>query len=529
MEKIYPIDIAGINNIGLDKWLGDYYVPVTGREYGHIHYNILNFYTSLIRKYDNTVIYWLAVSSIKMPIIITEYISFLLASSRLQENGYKYLADQSNHGMPYDIKAFDFKVLPIFNLIDTMMHRPQIQDKLRSLCSTIKHNLSTNGIINRNFIKNIFNPSFCIGNRCEKEVLSFCNEENISPINIPYLLSGNKTSNKDYLKLNTVDINKFVQDFLSFVKQQYPIVENSLFNDLENSLNEYLTYSLFLFLGYVNSFRKFRQKNLLAAVGIGKPYYRLFCSAWRYSGGEVVGFTHGNSYCCIYSPLIIYDGISVANKFIVSSIGNKKIIKQGVKDFSYGLEISEISHLKSNHYKSLFKKLQNNISVKKVRKVMIVGNILSDCKPMDVEYHPFAFLHYEIRLIRLIRNAGYHVIYKPRLETFNKVEDYYECNVDEIIAGRFEDVYNFADCLLFTTPYSTTFGFSLLTNKPIVYINVKGYTWYPRAFELIKKRCSVVEAESVDGRTVFEEQEVLNAIEESANNINYDLLYEFVF
>jgi hypothetical protein len=83
--------------------------------------------------------------------------------------------------------------------------------------------------------------------------------------------------------------------------------------------------------------------------------------------------------------------------------------------------------------------------------------------------------------------------------------------------------------LLFTTPYSTTFGFSLLTNKPIVYINVKGYTWYPRAFELVKKRCSVVEAESVDGRNVFEEQEVLNAIEESVNNINYDILYEFVF
>tara|TARA_Y100000031_G_scaffold45031_1_gene51511 strand:- start:137 stop:325 length:189 start_codon:yes stop_codon:yes gene_type:complete len=62
-----------------------------------------------------------------------------------------------------------------------------------------------------------------------------------------------------------------------------------------------------------------------------------------------------------------------------------------------------------------------------------------------------------------------------------------------------------------------------------VLFNVAGNYWYPKAFELVKKRCTVVEAESVDGRIVFDEKEVLHAVQESINNINYDVLYEFAF
>jgi hypothetical protein len=39
----------------------------------------------------------------------------------------------------------------------------------------------------------------------------------------------------------------------------------------------------------------------------------------------------------------------------------------------------------------------------------------------------------------------------------------------------------------------------------------------------------VVDAKSVDGRIVFDEKEVLNAVQESINNINYDILYEYAF
>jgi len=76
----------------------------------------------------------------------------------------------------------------------------------------------------------------------------------------------------------------------------------------------------------------------------------------------------------------------------------------------------------------------------------------------------------------------------------------------------------------FTT---TIFGFLLHTNKPIVLIDINANNWYPRAYELIKKRCSVVEAESVDGKFILDEKDVLSAVENSLRNISYDILYEF--
>ena len=39
----------------------------------------------------------------------------------------------------------------------------------------------------------------------------------------------------------------------------------------------------------------------------------------------------------------------------------------------------------------------------------------------------------------------------------------------------------------------------------------------------------MVKAEVTDGKIVFNEQDVLNAVQKSINNINYDILYEFAF
>jgi hypothetical protein len=64
----------------------------------------------------------------------------------------------------------------------------------------------------------------------------------------------------------------------------------------------------------------------------------------------------------------------------------------------------------------------------------------------------------------------------------------------------------------------------------IVLIDVKGNYHFPKSFELLNKRCSIVMAElDESGRINFDENAVLNAVEESVNNINYDILYKFAF
>jgi hypothetical protein len=219
----------------------------------------------------------------------------------------------------------------------------------------------------------------------------------------------------------------------------------------------------------------------------------------------------------------------MVDQYMVPSKGHAELIRQSAKDFMPDLEVPNIIHLKNNKYKPLFNKLQNNTPVNQIKIVMVVGAVVARYHHVDTEYHTFSFLYNDIRLIKILKKAGYYTVYKPRPETMHETYDIFEKYADDVLKEKFEDVYNNVDCLMFSSPYSTAFGFSLLSNKPIVVMNAKGYPWNPRAFELIKKRCSVVNADAVDGKYVFDEKEVIDAVGNSLENINYDILHEFAF
>ena len=286
---------------------------------------------------------------------------------------------------------------------------------------------------------------------------------------------------------------------------------------------------MFFFRQNIRVFGKHKPKNLLFSSGFGCQIHRLFCSAWRYAGGRVIGFSHGGSYNHCYSPRN-FNELSMAEQYIVSSKGNEEIIKQSAKDFFPDYKTANIVHIKKNIYKPLFGKLQSDPPVNKIKKIMVVGAVVEyHFNSIDTEYHTFSFLYNDIQLIKILKKAGYYTIYEPRPDTMHETYGIFEKYADDVLKGKLEDVYNRADCLIFSSPYSNAFGFSLLSNKPIVLINVEGYLWYPRAFELIKKRCRIVEAYSADGRIVFDEKELVKAVELSLNNIDYEILYEFAF
>jgi len=194
------------------------------------------------------------------------------------------------------------------------------------------------------------------------------------------------------------------------------------------------------------------------------------------------------------------------------------------------LRMGNITFAKQSYYKRLFAKLQKEKSANKIRKIMLVGCPLKEgYSPFFPNYYVFTQFDLEVKLIKLLRSSGFYVIYKPHPLTIDDVEGIYSEYADEVLTSRFEEVYDKADCIMFGNYATTTFGFSLHTNKPIVFFAVKGDYWYPRVFELVKKRCSVVEAKAVDGRIVFNEQDVLNAIESSIENIDYEILHELAF
>ena len=533
MEKIYPAGIAGIKNLGIKKWMNDYYVPVTGKEFKNIYDKVYKSYMDIIKQYDNGIVSWIAIPNDTIPRYVSLYIFELLKLIRLKDKGYDYIMGQKKEKLSSDISTYkatgSSNPDANMNLIGKRISELTPQERAKNILRTIKYNISPGHLINKDFLKNISKPYYFIGDRTQHEVVTFCRENGIAPICLPSMIFAKKGSVEINNDSQYVEMMDFIMIFLDLVRKQHPIIDNTTFELLRRNMEECFRNSLFYFRQNIRVFGKLKPKNLLV-TGLGNQIHRLFCSAWRYAGGRVIGFTHGCSYSHYYSTKAkLFKDLSMVEQYVASSKGQEEIIKQAAKDFLPDYKMPNIVHSKNNIYKPLFDRLKSDPPVNKIKKIMVVGAVIKIYSIIDTEYHTFSLLYNDIQLINILKKAGYYAVYKPRPETMHETYDIFEKYADVVLKGKLEDVYKNADCLVFSSPYSSAFGFSLLTNRPIVLLNVEGCHWYRRAFELIKKRCRIVEAYPADGRIAFDEKEFIDAVESSLSNINYDVLYEFAF
>ena len=536
-KESYPVDLLGIKELGIRKWLDNYYVPFRGEELHNIATNILDAYFLTLKQFDNEVLHWLAIS--KMRIVNDVYYNYLsiLMLTRLQDRGFRYIISRDKREIHKLLLDEDpLKLINFNKLVKDELTSLTFRKKTENVIRLIKSNMSALKFDNWNFIKNISGPYFMIGDRYTPEAYSYCTEKDIYPICLPVMLfSGNRKGNS-LTSNEKILVSQFIQCFMDSIKQTIPAISELTSKYLKNSLCEYFEYGM-LFLKqniyFLRKLRKLKRKTLLA-TSLGYPRNRLFCAAWRIAGGEVIGFTHGNNICINYNQTIIYDGACIANYVVTTSSSQKIVYNHFVEKFTNkykdNLKIAEITNLTKGHYRPIFAELQKESSVDKINKVMVVGYPKPFFfYPWYPEHNIFTSLYVDIHVVKILKKAGFYVIYKPHPITMNEAEDIFKDYVDDVVKEKFEKVINLADCILFNESNSTTFKYSLLSKKPLVLINVRGKLWYPRVLELLKKRCCLVDAYPADGRIVFDERELVKAVESSINNIDYELLCEFAF
>ena len=528
MERIYPIDIAGIKNIGVEEWLKGYYIPVTGKEFQTIYDNAFTSFLDVVKQHNDDVVYWVAISNINIINFASQWILEVLRLIRLQERGYEYIIGKEQVRIPSDISTYEYNSFAKTNLIGKTVSELNFQERIKNVLRAVKYNLFPPFFADKNILTNITSPVFFIGNRSAQEVVAYCQLNKIAPIHLPSMLFANNSYEKVGKDPVINEVLEFVCRFFVLLKNQFPVINSSLFELLRKEIDECFRYSLLFFRQNVNVISQLRHDKLLA-TGLGNQIHKIFMASWRYVGGDVIGFTHGNGYFSGYTPGY-FKILSLVNHYMAASAGHKEILQKTAKDFSFGLRMGNITFVNQPYYKRLFTELQRKRPVNKIKKVMLVGFPMVDYYfPFFPASYAFAQLRLELRIGKILRSNGYNVIYKPHPMTANDEEGIFDGYADEVANARFEEIFDKADCIVFGTYGSTTFGFSLLTNKPMVLIETKGTYWYPRTFELIKQRCSIVDAEAIDGEIVFDEKDVLNAVQESINNINYDILYEFAF
>ena len=216
-----------VGNISLENWLENYYIPVKGNEIYEIYNKVFDIYVSIFLNNHNEIIKWVMLS-LRIPLIVSRSLYDVIRLIRLRENGYKYILIREKIEIT---EAFiDNQMLKGFSHSALSLNQSK---KLKNNMRFIKYNVSTSGIPNFNFLRNLSAPVFLIGYRSAPEIKAYCDGYGIFPIQIPPTLFGSNRS-KCYSNIEDEELNILLDDFWNQIRDKFVIVENRSLEILKN-------------------------------------------------------------------------------------------------------------------------------------------------------------------------------------------------------------------------------------------------------------------------------------------------------
>jgi len=253
-----------------------------------------------------------------------------------------------------------------------------------------------------------------------------------------------------------------------------------------------------------------------------KPFHKLIMLALHRKGYDVYGFHHGDDASFVRCEMEHQVTVSHCNKFVVTTKG---ISNKYVNDYSNLLiekrTGTQYINLNNGYLLRKFywnKKLANKNN--HVKNIMIMGYpVNSDRYFTEHALFFYAQIDLEYRLIQLLSENGFNVIFKAHPDRLNEVRGLFEEYVDDFVSDKFENTWMCADMLLFTYSSTSTFAYGLSTNLPIVLLDTSSELRDEGDLIKINQRVKIVDSTvSKQCRIEFNEVELLEAI---MNNKSY--------
>lgn len=515
LGKTVPVAIDGIKHIGVKNWMQQYDMPAQGREFYAIYEYVQNQYLTLFVHHARSEhAYWLAVANITFPNWVARGIFNNLMKDRLIKAGVEYVIDSEKHKI--DDWAFPHPVTQLASIAQEQ----HLFENAKGWTKIGIRRLFASFLDDR--------PTYLLGNPGRSEAEWYSKEHHLHMLqlstglfDLPFPQTPNSVPQKSLTEKTSA--------FFNAIEKQYSFLPSFWRNYFEDNMKEYWHRSASIFAGCHRVFKMMPGKELYA-TSLSRPLNRVILAAWRQAGKSVIGFSHGNNFAYAYEKAYLYDLMSIASHIATSSKGEAQQFEELAQKHSHGLKMAIPLPPSKSRYLPLFEHLQQTVpKVTHVKTVMLVGFPFNDVFYTYIpSQHDFSNLHLEIRLAQLLKSKGYRVLYKAHPESLAESQNLFEDYVDEVIPDRFEEVFRRADCLIYTTSRTSTFGFSLLTPKPIVLLNLEEVMWYPTVFELLKKRCHVISATAdAADRICFDSAEFLDSVARSPENIDFSIVHKF--
>lgn len=233
--------------------------------------------------------------------------------------------------------------------------------------------------------------------------------------------------------------------------------------------------------------------------GGGNLWVRLLRKAVKQAGGDVTGHDHGSGSGHLISTRQALVDFMDCDSFVTFSSGQAVALRENVpQKYLLGAPLPKIIAAPNPQPETAAapRDQSRSTSANGDGTIMVMPFGSEGDRP---HYIPLpcdiAKVDLHARLIGHLKAWDYRVLLKPHPEFLGPPAEAYEKYLEvQSLLGRFEEVLDQADTLLFTHPLTSTFGYSLKTAKNIILIDLELEPWAPGARELLARRCAIVKA-----------------------------------
>jgi hypothetical protein len=264
----------------------------------------------------------------------------------------------------------------------------------------------------------------------------------------------------------------------------------------------------------------------------GRSTNKIVAHALKQKGAKTVTFEHGNATGGLLERSAAYHGPCNCDEYVCptsESAASFRIIYGRTKVSQ--LHKVEFTSMETDYYRSLWKDAQNRPFPDGIRKVMIMGHAVTPIRYMDSPGLLFYYqLDLEMRLVDLLKKKDFEVLYKIHPYSARVAMDVFVDWDVQIVAEPFEEVWHWADALLFKFTSSTTFGFALCVNRPIFLLAQEEEYWQPDHYRLLTRRCRMIPSWTNErNRICFDQDRLLEELSAKPETPDFSYVKAYMF
>ncbi len=507
-QNYFPLDLEGILEVGLEEWQKNFYWPISWIDFLRLEEKITDLFDRYIQEYRDHFLADLILINYKSYIEYSNFIHELLVLNDLKKKQLKPLFRTSER-----YRQIFEQGIPETSL--TITPRTSNNSLLRNSFQNLK---LMRRVVNYQTFFNILKPKVII------------TDASLSDYTVQYLrkffpgmvkakcfnewlhghasISSNQRAEiKEFCQGLLKGVSEIASNYkVSFTTQQLGYVKNTterkflnsyqLLLQVENSLNGHSTRHLFIGPNH-------------------DTLPRILSVATRKKGGKVTAFTHGEPMVYNWKK-IAWMELSLVDEFVEYSSQLARVLFETMETCpTPNQNRPDIIDGNYSVLRAIRESEKDKPVPQEIKKVMVIGNAYRESGLSCVTSFPAPVqFDLELRIIQLLKKAGYKVIYKQHPGGVLKRSNFdFRTLGVEVIKESFEQNLEKADAYLFYYTRTSTFGPALCTNKPIFVIDGG---WEEIAIELrtaLETRCTFI-------KTNFDKKNLLELREGVFKNLN---------